>query len=484
MMRMVRRLAVVGLVAASGVGLMLAASGASRALAQDPKTSTKKKTKTAKKAPAKPAMTETPAPAADGGGLKFSRDIAPILVANCTRCHSPETPQFKRSGLSIATFEALTKGGKSGEEIVAGKPEESMLVHRINGEDGARMPPGQNPLGEGAIAKITQWVKEGARLDAGVDANAPMAKYAASPEDIRKAELAKLPASERDKKTEAVALERLKKADPNAKPEMTSSAHFLLFAEMPKERATNLLKAMEAQYGRIARLLAGTRGLPGPEKIGLYVFKERRGYTEFVRTIENQDVDAGDEARSKLNVESPYVLAIDPVAGGAEAAQPAAKKTIRTKKAASDDGLGGPERTLAGLLTEQLASGALAQAGKPPRWVTMGMGALIASSVERNSPYYRKLRSEAYNEWSQGWSPRATEALGDQTKPEAVRAVGFAIVEWISTAAPDALPYFLKGMLEGGEKLDEVIAQCLQGNREQFLAGSGEFVGANYARGR
>ncbi|HEY2154066.1 MAG TPA: c-type cytochrome domain-containing protein [Isosphaeraceae bacterium] len=483
MTRMVRRLAVAGLVAASGVGLMLASSGATRALGQEPKTATKKKTKTAKKAPAKPAMTEAPAPAGDGG-LKFSKDIAPILVANCSRCHSPETPQYKRSNLSVVSFESLMKGGKSGQDIEPGNPAESTLVQRIIGEGGARMPPGQNPLGEGAIAKITQWVKEGATLDAGVDAKAPMAKYAASPEDLRRAELAKMPAAERDKKTEAVAVERLKKADPNASPDLTTSAHFLLYAQMPKDRATNLLKTMEAQHGRIGRLLAGTKGLPGPEKIGLYVFKERKGYTEFVRTVENQDVEAGDEARSKLNVESPYVLAIDPVAGGAEPAPSTAKKSTRSKKGSSDDMPGGAERTLAGLLTEQLASGALAQAGKPPRWVTMGVGALISSSVERSSPYYRKLRSEAYTEWSQGWATKATEALGDQTKPEAVRAVGFAIAEWISTAAPDALPYFLKGMFEGGEKLDDVIVQCLQGNREAFLAGSGEFVGANYGRGR
>src|SRR5579871_762891 len=104
------------------------------------------------------------------------------------------------------------KGGKSGPEIVAGNPDESTIVHRIKGEEGARMPPGQNPLGEGAIAKIGQWIKEGAVLDKGIDASAPMAKYAASPEDIRKAEVARMPASERDKKTEAAGLDRLKKA--------------------------------------------------------------------------------------------------------------------------------------------------------------------------------------------------------------------------------------------------------------------------------
>ena len=290
-----------------------------------------------------------------------------------------------------------------------------------------------------------------------------------------------MPAGERDKKTEAAGLERLKKADPERRaPEVTASPHFLLFADMPKERATNLLKTMEAQYVRVGRLVAGTKGLPGPEKIGLYVFKERKGYTEFVRTVENQDVEAGDEARAKLNVESPYVLAVDPLAGGAEAATP--KKGTRSKK--SDDGPGGATRSLAGLLTEQLAAGSLAQAGKPPRWVTMGFGALVSSSLERGSPYYNRLRADAFEQWKQGWGPKATEALGDQTKPETVRAVGFAIAEWISSAAPDAMPYFLKGMLEGGEKLDDVIARCLQGNREQFLAGSGDFVSSHYGRSR
>lgn len=486
MARMLRSLAVVGMVAALGVGLVVLTSDATPAYGQDPqpKSAAKKKTKTGKKSTAKPAMpAEAPAdaPASADGALKFSRDIAPILVANCARCHSPGTPQFTRSGLSMASFDSLMKGGKSGQDIAAGNPDESTLVHRIKGEEGARMPPGQNPLGGGAIARIAQWVKEGAVLDKGIDAGAPMAKYAASPEDLRKSEIAKLPTAERDKKTEATALDRLKKADPNAKPEVTASAHFLLFADMPRERAANLLKTMEGQYARIGRLLAGTKGLPGPEKIGLYVFKERKGYTEFVRTVENQEVEAGDEARSKLNVESPYVLSVDPLAGGPEAA-PTAKKATRSKK--SDDGFGGPDRALAGLLIEQLAAGALAQAGKPPRWVTMGVGALLASSVERGSPYYRRLRAEAFDQWKQGWGPKATEALGDQTKPETVRAVGFAVIEWIATTAPDALPYFLKGMLAGGEKLDEVIAQCLQGNREQFLDGSGQFVYSNYGRGR
>ena len=112
---------------------------------------------------------------------------------------------------------------------------------------------------------------------------------------------------------------------------------------MPKDRATNLLKVMEGQYAKLLRVLPGGKGVAGPEKIGLYVFKRRKGYTEFVRTVENQEVDNGDEARAKLNVESPYVVAVDPLAGAAEPAGSTSKKGGRTKKG-GDDSPGGPER--------------------------------------------------------------------------------------------------------------------------------------------
>jgi cytochrome c553 len=483
MARMVRSLAVMGLVVVIGLALSAATDARFVAPEQDPqpKTTVKKKTKTAPKKgmPADDAKAVPAAPA--DGQLKFSRDIAPILVANCGNCHNPQGRAFPKSKLSMSNFDGLMKGGNTGPPIVAGSPEESLLVQRIHGENGPKMPPGQANLGDTAKNKIAMWIKDGAKLDSGVDANAPMAKYAASPEDIRKAELAKMSTSDRDKKTAATALDRLKKADPAANPEMTSSAHFLLFGEMPKDRATNLLKVMEAQYGKLARLLPNGKGLVGPEKIGLYVFKQRKGYTEFVRTVENQEVDNSDEARAKLNVESPYVLAVDPVAGGAEPSSSSSKKGGRSKKA-TDDAPSGPERALAGLLTEQLTSSALTGAGKPPRWVTAGVGALFASHVEPRSPYYRRLRAAAYEQCRLDWPTKATEALGDQTKPETVRAIGFAISEWMFSTDASAFTEFVHAILEGGEKLDAVIAGCLGGaTREQFLAVTGAYVAEHYA---
>ncbi len=485
MARMIGRIAVMGLVAGLGIGL-----GSTEALhAQVAKgTIQKKKGKTSKKGLTKPAMpddaeakpADVPVAAADSGGLKFSRDIAPILVANCAGCHKAG----HRSGFDQTTFDGLMKGGKLGKEIVPGSPDESRLILRVKAEETPKMPPGQAQLAPGAIAKIEQWIKEGALLDSGVKSTEPMVKYAASPEDLRKAELAKLPPDQRDKKTEATARDRLKRADPKSDPEMTSSAHFLLFATMPKERATAVLKTMEGQYTKVGRLLSGPggRGLSFGEKVSLYIFKDQKGFTEFARTVENQEVEPGEEARSKLGTESPYLIALDPLAGGAESASSLTRKVGKPKK--GDDSSGGPERTLAGLLTEQLASGALAQAGKPPRWLTAGVGAWVASGVEPRSHYYRKLRAEALTQFNEGWQPKATEALGDTAKPEIIRAVGFAVVEWLASTNAPALPSFIHGMLEGGTKLDEVINACLNGNREDFLNGSGMFVEQHYASRR
>ena len=82
-----------------------------------------------------------------------------------------------------------------------------------------------------------------------------------------------------------------------------------------------------------------------------------------------------------------------------------------------------------------------------------------------------------------GWNAKALDALGDQTKPEDIRSIGFAINEWLAASASRNYPAFVQGMLGGGDKLDEVIQGVLGGNREEFLGYSGQWV-ARYGAGR
>ena len=450
------------------------------------------KPKARKKARGKPAKAENPgetadavaktnAPAQSDGVLKFSRDIAPILVGNCGGCHNPRA-QGKSKKLDLSTFEGLMKGTADHPVIVAGKPEESHLVLRVKGEEMPRMPQQANKtLSEASITKIEQWVKAGAILDAGIDPKAAMEKYAASPEELRKAGLAKMTPDLRDKQVEATARERWKKANPKTTPEIASSAHFLLFSTLPKERANAAVKAVEGQYAGVKSLF-GAPALDWGEKASLFVLNDAASFSEFVRAVENREIDAGNVATGRFSVGQPYVAVIDPHGGRDEPDRVAAtRKPGRTKKAGSaSDEEGSADRTLAGLLTEQFVIGTSARAGKPPRWLALGLGALVASKVEGRTAYYRKVRHTAYQLWELGWASKAQDALGDGAKIEDVRAVGFAILEWLTAENRSGVPPFIEGMMRGGEKLDEVIGIVLNGNRQQFLEGSGDFVEQKY----
>jgi hypothetical protein len=477
-----------------GAGVISAADGPSRVISVAQKT--QKKKPAAKKGDDAMTRDETakgPAsrgagdPAADGS-LSFKRDIAPILVANCFGCHTGTGRGITVGKLDMSTFEKLMAGGKRGKDIVGGDPGSSTLVRLIKGEETPRMPPnnGQRGFADEAAEKIEAWVKQGARLDAGVAPTDPIAKYAATLDDLRQAELAKLSPDERDKVAEQAGRERWKKAT-KIEPEVTSTrgGHFLLLSNLPKDRATRLLQAMEAQYRLANGLLSNPKGpaLSPAEKIGLYVFKDTAPFVEFVRTVESQEVEAGEQARAKLTVESPYIVAVDPAAGGEEASPASARKGARKKKGEEATG---PERTLAGRLTEQLVAAAANRSGKPPRWVSLGLGAFMASHLEPPaSPYFRRLRAETAENIRIGWQAKAVEALGNEGKTETTRAIGFSLFEWMAANFPaPVLGNFIRMMLEGQGKLDDAIVNCLGGTREEFLVNSELWLSERYGSRR
>src|SRR5438045_8389761 len=98
--------------------------------------------------------------------VSFINDVAPIFKENCLACHDAK----KKSGkLDMTTFEKLMAGGANGEQIAAGKPEASELHQLIVSSEQRRMPP--RDKGEAVprekAAVVAQWIKEGAKLDAG-----------------------------------------------------------------------------------------------------------------------------------------------------------------------------------------------------------------------------------------------------------------------------------------------------------------------------
>ena len=458
-----------------------------------PKSKTKKSTN-AKSNAKKTDVAASPKLAAKSAeaekGLKFSEEIAPILAGNCVRCHNA---QQKRGGFDLSNFQKLIGGSAKRKVIVSGKPDESELVLRIRGDsEGPKMPPGQVNLGPEAIAKIEEWIKAGAILNAGIDPVANLDAIAPSAETRRRKELAKLSPEERDKKLEEAGTERWKKASSKSTPTITSGPNFLVFSNLPPDRADRLMKALDTQKKTLAQILGppSNNAINGAEKISVYVFNDLASYVEFVRSVESRELEQGIEAHGKLDVEHPYLVAADPLNGGVETLSAAttgtAKKSSKSKKAqVADEVHEGPDRSLPGLLTEQLGVSATNASGKPPRWLSYGLGAFLASKVDPpGSGYYRKLRETTAEKYQQGWESKANEALGGEGDPETIRAIGFSLCEWQASAIPRFFPTFTRGMLQGGEKLDDVIQGCFgnQTTRQIFLNQWGSYIASRSRR--
>lgn len=92
-----------------------------------------------------------------------AQEVAKILNQKCAPCHSGDGAQ---AGFQVHTREDLLKGGKSGPAIVPGRGAESLLVQKIAGKKGMRMPPSGPALEPDVIDRISRWIDAGAKFDA------------------------------------------------------------------------------------------------------------------------------------------------------------------------------------------------------------------------------------------------------------------------------------------------------------------------------
>ena len=93
--------------------------------------------------------------------VSFYRQIRPILQRRCSGCHQPA----KLGGeLLLISYEGFQKGGESGATFEPGKPDESLLIDYISGDE-PKMPKNQDPLKPEQVELIARWISEGAQDD-------------------------------------------------------------------------------------------------------------------------------------------------------------------------------------------------------------------------------------------------------------------------------------------------------------------------------
>ncbi|QDT62636.1 Planctomycete cytochrome C [Stieleria bergensis] len=92
----------------------------------------------------------------------FEKYVRPLLVDRCQSCHGSKKQWAE---LRLDTAAGLHDGGESGPAIVAGQPEQSELLHRVNeSDDDLRMPPQESGprLTPGEVEVLSRWIKSGA----------------------------------------------------------------------------------------------------------------------------------------------------------------------------------------------------------------------------------------------------------------------------------------------------------------------------------
>ena len=104
---------------------------------------------------------ESDQPADEPQPVSFYRQVRPILQRHCAGCHQPAKQEGK---LLLTSYEGFQTGGENGPSFEAGKPDDSLIVQYISGDE-PLMPLNGDPLVPQQVELISRWIAEGGTDD-------------------------------------------------------------------------------------------------------------------------------------------------------------------------------------------------------------------------------------------------------------------------------------------------------------------------------
>lgn len=106
-----------------------------------------------------PAGSDKGAVGTVSGNVTFADSIYPVFEANCADCHITKI----RGELSLADLADVFDGGESGDAVLPGNSEGSLLYQLVTSTDAdERMPRKADALSANDIALIKIWIDSGA----------------------------------------------------------------------------------------------------------------------------------------------------------------------------------------------------------------------------------------------------------------------------------------------------------------------------------
>jgi hypothetical protein len=366
--------------------------------------------------------------------VSFANDIAPILVANCNGCHyGGNRPS---GGLNFTNFAGLLRGGMTGPAIEPKKGPESLLVKKLLGQAGQRMPAGgRAALKPEEIEKITQWIDEGATFDGGQ-------RESQLESVIAKSWASKASHGELMEKRMSRARDRWKIVSPTAQLEETSNQDFHVLGNLGPAGLQQVLAAADAAAKSVRKQYRLSPKDPIVRGgITIYALKSRYDYSELGNMLEKRALPAEWSSHWKRDVLDMYI-AIVPDKANAKLNESALVQQITSVWMASHEGV--------------------------PKWFADGAGrAALAAAVgpndERVKPWV--LRVAQVVEEIKDVKPLIDGKLNDED--EAI--VGFALVRTMQSSSMKKQYDSVVKSISGGTGFDEAFLKSI-GPVEPFLS--------------
>ena len=420
------------------------------------------------------ANAQTPASPSNNQPILFGRDIAPVLVANCIECHDDTR---KRGGLSMMTPAKLTTGGETGPVIQPGKPDESLLVRHIRGDEQPQMPNGRRPLADTTIETIAQWVSAGAKLDDGQSASSTIASLAWTPERMTRDRLSRLSTDDR-LKTETAELARIMagirptQSEDDAKTIATSD-HFATVGVTDSTLRKSLLGSLEKARTELLELLQPPADHPLQNKgrTLLFVFLKPAEFVEFQRQNGFESTDTSSPVIGRLTGSWPIIaILVKPESLEPMTPKKSRSKSVKNKKQAEAEVSFQSADALAALA---LTQSAIESYPKAPAWLKMGLAYVKAREFDRDDTYYTSLRNQARElgprKLSGDWDQRSGLFLKDQLPPQVTLPLSYSLIDWLKSTQPRRFPEFIREMTAGESALDPTLTKYWNLNRQGFL---------------
>ena len=96
----------------------------------------------------------------DGAALEFfEKNVRPILVKHCYECHAAGEVN---GGLRLDSRAGVMTGGDTGPSLVAGEPDQSLLIEAVRYKNRDLQMPPQKALTTAQIGVLEKWVAMGA----------------------------------------------------------------------------------------------------------------------------------------------------------------------------------------------------------------------------------------------------------------------------------------------------------------------------------